>query len=140
MFADRRTALPGGHAAHQQRRFKDRRSLVVLGSIAGGLILGLALVLAVFGGALPAHENPVPRRPSDTGSRRNRGRQAVLDSCRPWARMGGVCKSEHMEVQDEPGETFLALHGRSPGGLETELERDPRSRSSLDSSFSVVYE
>ena len=63
MFADRRTALPGGHAAHQQRRFQDRRSLVVLGSIAGGLILGLALVLAVFGGALPA-----PREPSSAAA------------------------------------------------------------------------
>jgi hypothetical protein len=38
--------------------------------------------------------------------------------------MGGVCKPEQMEVQDELGETFLALHGRSPAGLETELERD----------------
>ena len=62
MFADWRTALPGGHAAHQQRRFKDRRSLRSR-LYRGGLILGLALVLAVFGGALPA-----PREPSSAAA------------------------------------------------------------------------
>jgi hypothetical protein len=42
-----------------------------------------------------------------------------------------------MEVDDEPGETLLALPDRSPAGLETEFEE---KRSSLDFSFSVVYE
>jgi hypothetical protein len=62
MFADWRTALPGGHAAHSNGALKtvDR---FVLGSIAGGLILGLALVLAVFGGALSA-----PREPSSAAA------------------------------------------------------------------------
>jgi hypothetical protein len=55
--------------------------------------------------------------------RRRRGGQAVPNFLPARARMG-AWKALHVEVDDEPGETLLALPDRSPADLDTEPERD----------------
>ena len=55
--------------------------------------------------------------------RRLRGGQAVPNFLPARARMG-AWKALHVEVDDEPGETLLALPDRSPADLDTEPERD----------------